>query len=221
MELHFILVEPAVPENVGSAARAMKAMGFRNMRVVNSQNHLSDKAMWQAHGSTDVLEEVEVFDTVEAAVKDMDFVVATSAKRVRKAKAKMHSADGVLLMLKDKKHSAENIGLVFGSEENGLTEDDLKLCDVVSSIPLYTQYPSINLSQAVMIYAYVFSPLVITSKAKEVAKTGGKYPELKEKVERLIASQPFTEKQVQWLWNKLPTLNDTDISMLLEMFGGE
>lgn len=54
MNIHFILVEPALPENVGASARAIKTMGFRSLWLVNPCNHLDDKAKWLAHGSVDI-----------------------------------------------------------------------------------------------------------------------------------------------------------------------
>jgi tRNA/rRNA methyltransferase len=54
MQIHFILVEPAVPENVGAAARAIKTMGFSSLRLVNTKAHLEEEAKWLAHASDEI-----------------------------------------------------------------------------------------------------------------------------------------------------------------------
>ena len=81
MEVSFILVEPAGPENVGAAARAIKTMGFDDLRLVNPCDHLDMKARMLAHASNDILENAKVYQSFEEAIKDIDFVFATSAKQ--------------------------------------------------------------------------------------------------------------------------------------------
>ena len=66
MDLYFVLVEPAVPENIGAAARAINTMGFQRLRLVRPTNHLANEAKWLAHGSVAILEKAEVFDNYQA-----------------------------------------------------------------------------------------------------------------------------------------------------------
>jgi len=80
MDILFILVEPAVPENIGSAARAMKTMGFRQLRLVHPVDPLSDPARWLAHGATDILENAEIFSSLKNALHDIDLIIGTLAK---------------------------------------------------------------------------------------------------------------------------------------------
>ncbi len=159
MKLHFILVEPAVPENVGAAARALKTMGFNRLRLVNSRAHREPAAQWLAHGATEVLNQVVTFPDLSSALLDIDLVVGTSAKK-RLAKREVYTPDRVLHILQGR--SAElssNAGLVFGPESRGLSGEEIDLCDIVSSIPLAQAQPSLNLGQAVMLYAYELSAL--------------------------------------------------------------
>jgi len=71
MKVHFILVEPAVPENIGAAARALKTMQFSSLRLVNPCDHLHVKARMLAHGAQDVLENAKIFYSLEAALEDV------------------------------------------------------------------------------------------------------------------------------------------------------
>ncbi len=158
MELSFILVEPAVPENIGASARALKTMGYSDLRLVNPRGHRSNKARWLAHGSVDVLEKASIFHSLGEAKADLDFVIGTTAKN-RSAKEDYYMPEEARALLNEKSNILRKAGIVFGREESGLTNDELRLCDIASTIPLAAPYPSINLAQSVMIYAYVFSTL--------------------------------------------------------------
>ena len=67
--ISFILVEPKVPENIGAAARAIKTMGFGKLCLVNPCEYKTGKARWLAHGSNDILDDAQVFTSLEAAVE--------------------------------------------------------------------------------------------------------------------------------------------------------
>lgn len=75
MRLTIILVGPARAENVGAAARAMKTMGFRELRIVDSEAHLAPPARWVAHGSGDILDGITTYPTLAEALHDVDFTV--------------------------------------------------------------------------------------------------------------------------------------------------
>lgn len=160
MEVSFILVEPAVPENVGAAARAIKTMGFGDLRLVNPCDHLDMKARMLAHASNDILENAKVYQSLEDAIKDVDFVFATSAKQ-RWVKLDIIPCNELTDFIEKKGDTINSIAIVFGREESGLTNEEIALCHRVSNIPLKTQYPSLNLAQSVMIYAYTLSFLNI------------------------------------------------------------
>jgi len=156
MNFYFILVEPLLPENIGSCARAMKTMGFTNLRVVNSKRHFNERAAWLAHGSVDILRGAELFSTLNEAVKDIDIIIGTTA-RIRRIKKHYLAPEEVAEILKQKLRIVTSVGIVFGREDRGLLNREIELCDVVSHIPMKQKFPSLNLAQAVMIYAYALS----------------------------------------------------------------
>lgn len=156
MNISFTLVEPAVPENIGASARAMNTMGFFDLRLVNPCDHLCENALMLAHGSHAILEEATMYSSLERAIGDLDFVIGSTAKK-RSAKQDYYPAQQIPEILEKKGKSINNIGFVFGREESGLTNEEIVLCDLVTTIPMKTTYPSLNLSQAVMIYAYIAS----------------------------------------------------------------
>lgn len=160
MKVSFILVEPAVPENVGAAARAIKTMGFNDLRLVNPCDHLDMKARMLAHASNDILENATVYQSLKEAITDVDFVFATSAKQ-RWVKLDIIPCNEITSFIEQKGNTISSIAIVFGREESGLTNEEIALCHRVSTVPLKTQYPSLNLAQSVMIYAYTLSFLNI------------------------------------------------------------
>jgi len=156
MKTAFILVEPAVPENIGAAARAVKVMGFSQLWLIKPSNHLADPAEWLAHGSTEILQQAKIFASLEQAAAEVDFLVATTAKK-RASHAEYIDGNMLGKTLETKSNLIQTTGIVFGREESGLTKAEMLLCDAVSYLPMATTYPSLNLSQAVMLYAYLLS----------------------------------------------------------------
>jgi tRNA/rRNA methyltransferase len=154
--ISFILVEPSVPGNIGAVARALKTMGFNDLRLVHPCDYLnSDETKKFAHGSVDIIEAAKVYQDVHEAIKDIDLVIGTTAKR-RSAVHDYYSCQEIPGLLKQKGSLLNSAGIIFGTEESGLPNEILKDCDIVSYIPMNNLYPSLNLAQAVMIYAYTF-----------------------------------------------------------------
>ena len=158
MEIYFILVEPAVPENIGASARAIKTMSFSKLRLVNPCDYLSKEARKLAHGSHDVLAAAEVFQSLEGATGDLDFIIGTSAKN-RRVRHDYVQAGNLVEVIRGKGSMIRSAGIVFGREEYGLSNEEAADCDILCTIPMAGKYPSLNLSQAVMILAYELSSL--------------------------------------------------------------
>ncbi|MCX6234309.1 MAG: tRNA/rRNA methyltransferase [Bacteroidetes bacterium] len=158
MHIHFILVSPAVPENIGAAARALKTMGFSSLRLVNPINYPDEKALWLAHGSDEILRNALIFTSFEESIRDIDFIIGTTSKK-RKIKHNNYTPENLLDIIQNKGQSVNAVAIVFGCEESGLTNTELQCCHILTSIPMKVSYPSLNLAQAVMIYAYALSPL--------------------------------------------------------------
>jgi tRNA/rRNA methyltransferase len=152
-EICFILYKPAVPGNIGASARAIKTMGFSELRLIDPADHLSDEAKMLAHGSHEILENCKVYDTYDEAVADISFVICTTAKK-RSAKVDYIPAPRLAQFIADKSAVTGKIAIVFGSEESGLPNEILLKANVGVTIPMATEYPSLNLSQAVMTIAY-------------------------------------------------------------------
>jgi tRNA/rRNA methyltransferase len=164
MTIHFVLSHPAVSENIGFACRAINTMGFGSLRLVNPTDHLSQQAKKTAYGSHDILENAVVYSSLGDALNDIDLSIATTAKK-RLGRHDCHSPGKVSNLLQEKGTTINNVAIVFGSERDGLTKEEIGLCDLISSIPLATPHPSLNLAQSVLIYAWELSKTSFSGKA--------------------------------------------------------
>lgn len=147
-----ILVEPARPENVGAAARAMKTMGLRRLVIVGTKSWRSGKARALAVGAGDLLESVREYATLAEAVEGMRAVAVTTARRRRRAKQIYPVSAVAPHLLGVAEHGP--VAVVFGREEWGLTGSELLLGDWWTTIPMATAYPSLNLAQSVMLVCH-------------------------------------------------------------------
>jgi TrmH family RNA methyltransferase len=150
--ISFILVEPQSPGNIGAAARAIKTMGFKNLTLVNPGDHTAPEARWLAHASEDILESAPVYSTLSEALKETNFVVATT-QRVRGYHFPYYTPAELgkeLVPLSQENKAA----IVFGRENAGLNNDEIRQCHAISTVPAAVNHPSLNLAQTVMVYAY-------------------------------------------------------------------
>lgn len=218
LNIHFILVEPAVPENVGAAARAIKTMGFQSLRLVNTTAHIDEKASWLAHASNEILENAKVYPSLNDAIKDIDWVIGTSAKK-RRVNEDYYPSTKINELIKAKSGTIKNLAIVFGREESGLTNDELKLCDIVTSVPMKTTYPSLNLAQSVMIYAYTLSQLEYDEKNPDQKTNQDELNTLKTKTENILLNIGFKKDTAIYnrIMERLMILGETDIHLLLSI----
>ena len=215
MDLRFVLVEPAVPENVGSAARALKTMGFHELALVNTRVHGEAKACWTAHGSKDILEGAKEFATLGEAIQDIDFVVATTARR-RTLHHDYYDPPALRELLQKKEGIVRKTALLFGREESGLTNAELGSAHCLSSVPLAAQYPSLNLAQAVMVYAYELSPLRSTESSSTGTSPFLVYSALRRRVEILLYRIGFSPDNLvgKRLEERLALLSGSDLRLV-------
>ena len=193
MEIYFILYKPAVPGNVGAAARALKTMGFRHLRLIDPCDHLTEEALMMAHGSHDILKSASLFDTFEEATSDLDLLVATTS-RERSAKHDYHSIRSLCGILENKATHLEKTGILFGTEESGLPNELVLRSDLAMTIPMAAGYPSLNLAQAVMITAYELSLMnPLSQPGQPLSKSGEGFGELRNQALQLLQKAGIQE----------------------------
>ena len=215
MDITFILVNPAVPENIGAAARALKTMGFRKLVLVNPPVDFMDRARILAHGSGDILDDIEIHHHFEEAINGLDFLIATSSKKRRTNEEYVRAGD-LHELLTQKQENLHQVGIIFGSEESGLSNDLVKRCDVVSFIPLADPYPSLNLSHAVMVFAYLLSGIKGSLNKKKIKKQDSSVKVLKEKISIILKDFELKQSHIigPRIFEKISLMKDDDISLL-------
>ncbi len=150
--IRIVLVNTSHPGNIGGVARAMKNMGLSRLVLVQPRQFPDEQAVWRAASALDVLEGAVVTETLDEAIADCQFVVGTSARGRR-----------IPWPLLDPRQCAERIAdvsgkeqvaILFGREDRGLTNEELQLCNLHLNIPTDEAYSSLNLAMAVQVVCY-------------------------------------------------------------------
>jgi len=150
-----ILVSPENPDNIGAAARAIKNMGFSQLRLVAPPEAWRTKARKMAVAAEDILKKGETYTLLQDAVRDLGLVIGTT-RRLGGHRGAFLSFDKVVLKIRGNSQR-QKIGIVFGRESKGLANEDSALCDHLVTIPTGDSYPSLNLAQAVMVMLFALS----------------------------------------------------------------
>jgi tRNA/rRNA methyltransferase len=154
-----ILVEPQLGDNIGAAARAMANFGLSRLRLIKPRDGWPNPRAWVAASGADrVLDQAELFDTVAAAIADLTFVLATTARAHDQAKPVVSPQEAAQLMV-PKIAAGEAVGVVFGRERYGLENHEVSLADRIVTLPVNPAFASLNLAQAVLIIGYEWCKL--------------------------------------------------------------
>lgn len=149
-----ILVEPQLGENIGTAARAMANFGLGELRLVAPRDGWpNERARAAASGADRVIEGAGVFDDLAAAIGDLSFIYATSARNRDMPKDVVGPREAAE-RLWQRHCSGEKTGILFGRERWGLTNEEIALADEIVTFPVNPQFASLNLAQAVLLMSY-------------------------------------------------------------------
>jgi tRNA/rRNA methyltransferase len=149
-----ILVEPQLGENIGMAARAMGNFGLSRLRLVKPRDGWPNvSAQRAAAGADHILDRVELFDTVEAAVAGCTLVLATTARAHDQAKPVIGPREAAREIVREIAAAGE-VALLFGRERAGLLNEEVALSDRIVTFPVNPAFASLNLAQAVLLMGY-------------------------------------------------------------------
>ena len=220
-----VLVEPLYSGNVGSVARVMKNFGFKDLVLVNPCEIDEDAYIMAVHAKG-ILQNARKVKTLEEIKREFDLVIGTTAIATGKD-------DYFLRMtlqvheLKEKLAGAQGkIAIVFGREDNGLSNEEIELCDFCVTIPTKEEYKSLNLSHAVAVVLYGLSGIprgrvrlasgkekqLILDNLAEISEKA-EYPAEKRKVfntmiERIIGRAVITGREANTLIGVLKTVKN-------------
>ena len=152
-----ILVRPQLGQNIGAAARAMLNFGLDELRLVAPRDGWPNAdADAMASGALPVLQSAKVFETVEAAVADLTYVLAATARR-RELEIPVIGTSELGPDLRGRISGGQGVGILFGPEKAGLTNADVVLADAILTYPVNPAFQSLNLAQAVNLFAFLWA----------------------------------------------------------------
>lgn len=155
-QIRIVLVDCLYGGNIGRTVRAMKNMGLTDIALVRPKEFPSKDAKIFAASAADMLETAKVYDDLDEALGDRDLIVATSS-RSRRLPIETHPVrEGAMKICQKMQESSQKIkvAILFGSEDRGLTNDELLKSRMHLFIPTDTQYPVLNLAMSVQIICY-------------------------------------------------------------------
>ena len=173
--ISFILHKPQLSENIGACARALKNFNFKKLVIINPKTIFpNDKIIATAVGAKDIINNSRVYETLEPAIKKVDFVIATTS-RFRNKNIKH-------IKLNDLKKIdfSKKIAFLFGSEASGLSNNEISYANYTLQIPTNPDFKSLNLSHSVIIISQIVSNLI---KLKDSKYTKSKKVKLASKQE--------------------------------------
>ncbi|EJC66612.1 RNA methyltransferase, TrmH family, group 1 [Rhizobium leguminosarum bv. viciae WSM1455] len=232
-----ILVEPQMGENIGMVARAMANFGLAELRLVNPRDGWpNEKALATASKADHVIEATKVYDTLEQAVADLNFVYATTA-RERDGYKPVRSPVIAAETLRARFCAGEGTGILFGRERWGLTNEEVALADEIVTFPVNPAFASLNIAQAVLLMSYewmksgmedlgavpfqamgqtpstkdqlfgLFDQLEEALDARGYFHPAGKKPKMVDNLRAVLSRRAFTEQEISVLRGVISSLD--------------
>jgi len=232
-----ILVEPQMGENIGMVARAMANFGLAELRLVNPRDGWpNDKAAAAASKADHVIAATKVYETLEQAIADLNFVYATTA-RERDGYKPVRAPVEATTTLRRKFMNGERTGILFGRERWGLTNEEVALADEIVTFPVNPAFASLNIAQAVLLMSYewmksgmedlsavpfqatgqrpstkeqlfgLFDHLEEALDARGYFHPVGKKPKMVDNLRAVLSRQAFTEQEISVLRGVISSLD--------------
>ena len=151
----FILHKPQLSENIGACARGMKNFNFSKLIVIDPKPiYPNDKILATSVGAKDIIKKSKVFNEIEPAIKNIDCLIATSA-RFRNKNIKHIKLEDLKKINFNKK-----VAFLFGSESSGLSNNEISYANYTMQIPTNPNFKSLNLSHSVIIIAHTVARII-------------------------------------------------------------
>jgi tRNA/rRNA methyltransferase len=220
-DIRIVLCRPSHPGNIGAAARAMKAMGLSDLRLVAPERWPAKEDQWMATHAADVLQKAKVHQDLGEAIRDCAAAFALSARprewspQVLDARAAAARAARV----------GDRVAFVFGSEDAGLTNEEMFACQFLVHIPAHPGSTSLNLAQAVQIVCYELFllrgmpvPHARTEKLATVEDIEGMYAHLEQAAVKSGFYAPESRsklpERLRRLFSRVPDLEREEVNIV-------
>ncbi|MFN0296720.1 RNA methyltransferase [Acinetobacter albensis] len=182
--VRIVMVNTTLPANIGSALRAMKTMGLSKLVLVAPKTYPHPDIDALAAGATDLIEQIEIVSTLEDAIQDCHLVFGTSARSRTIPWPLLDARPAAEKSLQAVLNDQQEVAIVFGREDRGLTNEELALANYHVTIPVNTDYGVLNVAQAIQVICYELRMATLA---------------LVEQKENTEATMPVTETEsMQW-----------------------
>lgn len=172
--------------NIAGTLRAMMNTGFERLRLVQPEIFDAYRVAGIAHGAERLIEKIEFFDTLDAALADAGRVIGTTSRRRTASYVWQHPREAAPGLVELAGTLEAPVVLVFGPEDRGLSNEDLDRCERLLVVPTNPNHPSLNLAQAVLLVCY---ELMLA------ARDAGALPKPKR------GATPATPQQMDWMFD--------------------
>ena len=153
-KVRIVMVNTTEPGNIGAAARAMKNMLLTELYLVSPSNYPSAVATARASGADDVLSSAKVCNTLEEALLGVHLVIGASARQRNIKWRQLDVIETCGEIQSTVSSKGQVVAVVFGTENSGLTNEELDLCSILMTIPGNPEYFSLNVASAIQVFAY-------------------------------------------------------------------
>jgi len=153
-ELVIVLVEPQFDGNIGAVARCLRNFGLHELRILRHEGGFTDETRNRAKHAQSVLDDCQIHQNWDDCFEDINLVIGTSGKREMGDKVLFRHFLLPAEMGERLSDVEGKVAIVFGPEGMGLTQDELRACDLLLTIPTWEGYPILNLSHTVSIVCY-------------------------------------------------------------------
>jgi tRNA/rRNA methyltransferase len=193
-----ILVEPQLGENIGAAARAMANFGLRDLRIVAPRDGWpNEAARASAALAVEIVDRAAVFPDLASAIPDLHFLAATTARGRFLAKPVL-APDAATAQMFERTEAGWKCGVLFGKERSGLENSDIAVADIIITAPVDPAFASLNLAQAVLLFAYEWrklaDPVSLGRRLPDTAVVAG---------DRFKASRPAERQELTGFYEHL------------------
>jgi len=151
-QIKIVLSHTTHPGNIGATARAMKVMGLSQLALVNPAKYPSAEATERASKAADILSNAVIYEDIHSAIADCRLIVGASV-RTRNLPSRLVTPRELVTVIQNNLENTP-IAILFGTENSGLTNDELHLCHYQVYIPTNPDYSSLNLASAVQLISY-------------------------------------------------------------------
>ncbi|MFN4094299.1 MAG: RNA methyltransferase [Acinetobacter johnsonii] len=152
--VRIVMVNTTLPANIGSALRAMKTMGLSKLVLVAPKTYPHPDIDALAAGATDLIEQIEIVETLADAIKDCHLVFGTSARSRTIPWPLLDARPAAEKSISAVVNDQQDVAVVFGREDRGLTNEELALANYHVTIPVNTDYGVLNVAQAIQVICY-------------------------------------------------------------------